>query len=376
MIAGLIPAWPRSAPRGRGDLDLRGAQRRRPRGRAAAGATATQGTPGQPGPGASDDVPVRMLDIPADTFQGAYNDIANSALWFVHHMLFDTPNQPGSAGVPPRLGGLPGATTRPSPTPWPRRRRQAPDGGLRVLIQDYHLAWHPGCSGAARPRRAAAAGSRTSRTPVGAAGLLPAAARRPGRAVLDGMLGADRAGFLRRWADAFLDCCRPCWRPGGRGHGPGSGRSRHRGHVTDVGRAPPGRGRAPRCATARRRRRRAQHGALAAAAERPQADRPGRPDRAVQEHRARPGRLPGAAGHPAAMARPGRAPGLRLPVPVGLPEYRAYTEQVRRLAERDHAGVRHPGLEPGDAGGQGRLRALAGGLRWPTCCWSTRSGTA
>ena len=38
---------------------------------------------------------VRMLDIPAATFQRAYNSVANSTLWFVHHMLFDTPNQPG-----------------------------------------------------------------------------------------------------------------------------------------------------------------------------------------------------------------------------------------------------------------------------------------
>ena len=36
-----------------------------------------------------------MLDIPAATFQRAYNSVANSTLWFVHHMLFDTPNQPG-----------------------------------------------------------------------------------------------------------------------------------------------------------------------------------------------------------------------------------------------------------------------------------------
>ena len=37
---------------------------------------------------------VRMLDIPAVTFGRAYNTVANSVLWFVHHMLYDTPNQP------------------------------------------------------------------------------------------------------------------------------------------------------------------------------------------------------------------------------------------------------------------------------------------
>ena len=43
---------------------------------------------------ARDGIRVRMLDIPPDIFDRAYNRVANSALWFVHHLLFDTPNQP------------------------------------------------------------------------------------------------------------------------------------------------------------------------------------------------------------------------------------------------------------------------------------------
>src|SRR5580658_56161 len=43
---------------------------------------------------ASGELAVRMLDIPQHIFEGAYNSVANAALWFVHHMLFDTPNQP------------------------------------------------------------------------------------------------------------------------------------------------------------------------------------------------------------------------------------------------------------------------------------------
>ena len=45
-------------------------------------------------PSSPGEVPVRMLDIPADVFDAAYNGISNSLLWFVHHLLFDTPNQP------------------------------------------------------------------------------------------------------------------------------------------------------------------------------------------------------------------------------------------------------------------------------------------
>ena len=35
-----------------------------------------------------------MLDIAPQTFRRAYNSVANSILWFVHHLLFDTPSQP------------------------------------------------------------------------------------------------------------------------------------------------------------------------------------------------------------------------------------------------------------------------------------------
>src|SRR5262245_32554734 len=38
---------------------------------------------------------IRMLGLPESVFQHAYNGVANSVLWFVHHMLYDTPNRPG-----------------------------------------------------------------------------------------------------------------------------------------------------------------------------------------------------------------------------------------------------------------------------------------
>jgi trehalose 6-phosphate synthase len=61
-----------------------------------------------------------------------------------------------------------------------------------------------------------------------------------GRAVLDGMLGADHVGFLApRWAEAFLDCCAEILGADVAGSaaavGPGqSSRVTHRGRVTDV----------------------------------------------------------------------------------------------------------------------------------------------
>ena len=41
-----------------------------------------------------DGIPVRMLDIAPGIFDRAYNNVANSALWFLLHQIFDTPNQP------------------------------------------------------------------------------------------------------------------------------------------------------------------------------------------------------------------------------------------------------------------------------------------
>src|SRR5258707_3129739 len=54
-----------------------------------------------------------------------------------------------------------------------------------------------------------------------------------GREVLDGLLGADHAGFLcRRWADAFLDCCEVIL---GAEVDRARQRVTYRGHVTGIG---------------------------------------------------------------------------------------------------------------------------------------------
>src|SRR5215813_3348235 len=87
---------------------------------------------------------VRMLDIPAPVFDRAYNGVANSTLWFIHHLLYDTPNRPlfGLAfrrewesfraynaafadalaeGAGPAVAGT------------------AAGAGTRAMVQDYHL---------------------------------------------------------------------------------------------------------------------------------------------------------------------------------------------------------------------------------------------
>ena len=172
---------------------------------------------------------VRALDIPAATFQGAYNAIANATLWFVHHLLFDTPVQPRFGPEFRRdwhsyvaynqafAGALaPAATSAPVTA--------------RVLVQDYHLALVPRMLRNAVPGIRIAHFSHTPWAPVDYYRILPDDI---GRAILDGMLGADHAGFLcQRWADAFLDCCEALL---GAQVDRAAQRVIHRGHVTGVG---------------------------------------------------------------------------------------------------------------------------------------------
>src|SRR5260370_30635 len=135
----------------------RAAARAAPDGRIDAGADDGDGLAGASGADAS--TGVRMLDIPATTFHRAYNSVANSTLWFVHHMLYDTPNRPNF-----------GLTFR---REWESFRGYNatfaaalaegagdPAAGVRALVQHYHpsVGVHPlGVDADGLPHRAAAA---------------------------------------------------------------------------------------------------------------------------------------------------------------------------------------------------------------------------
>ena len=290
-------------------------------------------------------IPVRMLDIAPDVFDRAYNRVANSTLWFLLHQLFDTPNQP-------RFGrefrrdwesylafneAFADALTEEALT-----RRE--DGGLRVLIQDYHLCLGP------RLLRDRLGGQRGG--PSGEAGIghfchtpwappdyyrmLPDDV---GRALLDGILGADRAGFhAERWATAFLDCCTAVLgadvsrtRLAGPGPGP-VGRVTYRGHVTEVAVHPLG----VDAAALRERARAGDVQAHAGVLRRAAGDRKliVRVDRTELSKNI----VRGLASYRELLAtRPewrGRVVHLAFAYPSrsALAEYRAYTDQVRELA--------------------------------------------
>jgi trehalose 6-phosphate synthase len=193
---------------------------------AEAGRFGLDGTPGSPG--------VRMLDIPPAIFHRAYNAVANSTLWFVHHMLYDTPNQPhfgiafkrewesfrtynrAFAEALAQEAGPPGA----SPP-------------ARAAVQDYHLALVPRMLADLRPDVRIAHFQHTPWAPPDYYRMLPDDV---GREVLEGMLGADHAGFLcQRWADAFLDCCEAILGPSGAQVDRARQRVSYHGHVTGIG---------------------------------------------------------------------------------------------------------------------------------------------
>ncbi|MEU8521382.1 trehalose-6-phosphate synthase [Streptomyces sp. NBC_01216] len=144
---------------------------------------------------------VRMLDIDPAVYADAYNGVANSVLWFVNHMLYETPLEPVfDAGFRRRW------------TSYETYNRafaealaaEAADGA-RVLVQDYHLALVPGMLRALRPDLRIGHFSHTPWAPPEYFRILPDDVA---LGLLRGMLGADRLGFLtRRWADAFADCC-------------------------------------------------------------------------------------------------------------------------------------------------------------------------
>ena len=179
-------------------------------------------------PAAPGEVPVRMLDIPAGVFNAAYNSIANSVLWFVHHLLFDTPVQPQF-----------GTEFRSSWDAYVAYNEAFADAlaqecapGTRVLIQDYHLALAPRLLRERYPAARIAHFEHTPWAPPEYFQLLPDDAA---VAILDGMLGADHAGFLaERWADAFLNCCETVLGAEVTRIRPGLGHVSYRNHVTEV----------------------------------------------------------------------------------------------------------------------------------------------
>ncbi|HIY40094.1 MAG TPA: trehalose-6-phosphate synthase [Candidatus Nocardiopsis merdipullorum] len=148
-----------------------------------------------------DGMRVQMLDIPEQTFKGAYNGVANSTLWFVQHMLYDIPNKPSFGSKFRRLWEDYSAYNN----AFAEALVSSAAENARVAVQDYHLALVPRILRSRRPDLRIAHFSHTPWAPPEYFRLLPT---QVARELLEGMLGADRLGFHSpRWANAFLRCC-------------------------------------------------------------------------------------------------------------------------------------------------------------------------
>ncbi|MGW7079312.1 alpha,alpha-trehalose-phosphate synthase (UDP-forming) [Streptomyces sp. NPDC054866] len=148
---------------------------------------------------------VRMLDIDAGSHEGvhadAYNGIANSVLWFVHHMLYQTPLEPAFG---PEFRAQ-WASYETYNRAFAEALAENAAAGAAVLVQDYHLSLVPGMLRELRPDLRIGHFSHTPWAPVDYFRMLPDDVAEQ---LLRGILGADRAAFLTgRWADAFTECC-------------------------------------------------------------------------------------------------------------------------------------------------------------------------
>lgn len=142
---------------------------------------------------------VEMLAIDPATLDAAYNGIANTTLWFVHHEMLDAPLVIDERWRADWLSYVEYNRQFASAV------ARAGADGARVLVQDYHLGLLPAMLRAERPDLRIAHFTHTPwASPLAFAALPPDAATD----LLVGMLGADSLGFHSvRWAREFVDCC-------------------------------------------------------------------------------------------------------------------------------------------------------------------------
>jgi trehalose 6-phosphate synthase len=158
-------------------------------------------------------VPVVVDD---ETYRQAYDVVANTTLWYVHHHLFDLPNRPR----------------------FDRHWRQAWEGyraynramadavseragdGDTVLVQDYHFSLLGRMLAERRPDLRTV---HFLHTPFAAPAMLGVLPDDVAAELLDGMAGYGACGFhCHKWEADFLGC----YEAAGRGRGPGPGQAR------------------------------------------------------------------------------------------------------------------------------------------------------
>lgn len=153
------------------------------------------------GLGKSEGFALRGVEIEPERYQAYYDVVANGALWYVLHGLWDLPRRPrfdrrwhqawdDYVAVNQRFAAAAAEAAEPEAT---------------VLVQDYHLALVPAALAAARPDVAVSAFLHTPWCSPAELAVLP---DEVGRAMLEGLGGAVAVGFHSpRWARLFEACC-------------------------------------------------------------------------------------------------------------------------------------------------------------------------
>lgn len=145
---------------------------------------------------------LRLVDIGADLYGAAYNEVANNTLWFWHHHMFDSARRP----VLDAEFRDAWAAYRVYNEAMAEAAAHAVAANGTVLIHDYHLALVPAALRERRPDIRIAHFTHTPWVSPALLGLLPDDISEE---LLRGMAGADACGFhAARWADAFAGCWR------------------------------------------------------------------------------------------------------------------------------------------------------------------------
>jgi trehalose 6-phosphate synthase len=146
---------------------------------------------------------LRLLSFEEDVYDRFYNNISNRLLWFLHHYLWDLPRTP-----------VLGEETRRA---WDAYRsvnvtfagalaEETETDQAEVLVQDYHLSLVPSALREMAPQ------TRTAyfhHIPFAAADYLRLLPHEMREQLIAGLLGADLVGFhTERWAENFLGACR------------------------------------------------------------------------------------------------------------------------------------------------------------------------
>ena len=146
---------------------------------------------------------LRLVTVQPDpgVYRMAYDVVANSTLWYLHHNLFDLSRRP--------------RFDRHWATAWDAYRSfnqsfaaavaDAADEGTTVLVQDYHLCLLPRMLADKRPDLRTVHFTHTPFADPVALRVLPSAVARE---LLEGMAAARACGFHTvRWEGAFRACC-------------------------------------------------------------------------------------------------------------------------------------------------------------------------